>query len=282
MRRLWKDPEVKKLVEEIARYRSMFILCLGVDQRTRTDDVLNMQAEVFSQLSSLKEEQERDRCAAREERARKKREALFRWLVPRSEDKHAKVSNPRLEGTGQWLLEHPCYVSWVEGLTPILWLRGIPGSGKTVFISRIVDSLKEHPLVLNKKAGLLYFYCAFDDAETTSTLQILISLAAQLIRSLSQPQHSVAIRFFESYDEGTKLPSLEQAQQLLINLIGELQTVYVCLDALNECKEDYKAKLLQVIEVLISRCDNIYFIVSSHLDDREVRTRLDGRPHITL
>lgn len=279
---LLMEPEVKKLVEEIARNRDMFILCLGVDQRKKTDDVLNMQAKISAQLSSLKEEQEREQCAAREERALQKRQALFRWLVPTNEDKHAKVSKPRVQGTGQWLIEHPCYFSWVRGMDPILWLRGIPGSGKTVLMSGIVDSLKKHPRVLQKSAGLLYFYCAFDNAETTGTLQILCSLAAQLIRCLSQPEHSSAMRLFESCDEGTRTPSLDQAQDLLIDLTGELQTVYICLDALNECNEDDKTNLLHIIEVLVSRCDNLSVVMSSHSDDREVGAYLDGRPNITL
>lgn len=279
---LLMEPEVRKLVGEIAHYRIMFILCLGVDQRSKTDDVLNMQAEISAQLSSLKEEQEREKCAAREERALQKRQALFRWLVPKNEDKHAEVSKPRVQGTGQWLIEHPCYVSWVTGMEPILWLRGIPGSGKTVLMSRIVDSLKEHPSVLDKTAGLLYTYCAFDKAETTGASQILCSLAAQLIRSLSHPEHSSAMSLFESCDEGTKTPSLDQAQGLLIDLIGQLRTVYICVDALNECSEDDRTDLLQVIGVLEARCDNVSVVVSSHSDDRQVGAYLDGCPDIAL
>jgi hypothetical protein len=101
------EPEVRKLIEEIEHYRKGFVLSLRVDTRKKTDLILNKQVEISAQLFNLKEEHDRFQSTAQDERALHKRQALFKWLVPISEEKHAKFSKLRLHQTGQWLLTHP-------------------------------------------------------------------------------------------------------------------------------------------------------------------------------
>ena len=53
------------------------------------------------------------------------RHALMRWLVPKSDENHEKALKLWAPGTGEWLIEHANFISWVEGPHSLLWLNGI-------------------------------------------------------------------------------------------------------------------------------------------------------------
>lgn len=47
------------------------------------------------------------------------------------------------KGTGTWIFDDPAFKSWLDGRNGVLWYRGIPGAGKTVLTSIIINHLKE-------------------------------------------------------------------------------------------------------------------------------------------
>ena len=53
------------------------------------------------------------------------RRALMRWLLPKSDESQAKALKLWAPETGNWLIEHADFISWVEGPHSLLWLNGI-------------------------------------------------------------------------------------------------------------------------------------------------------------
>jgi hypothetical protein len=48
---------------------------------------------------------------------------------------HEQTKQGVLSGTGQWLLSDPVFEKWKnESASSILWLHGIPGSGKSKLV----------------------------------------------------------------------------------------------------------------------------------------------------
>lgn len=89
---------------------------------------------------------------------------------------HKTARKGRLEGSGSWLLQKPAFGQWrCDSSSSVLWLHGIPGSGKTKLTSLVVDELLEG----NKIA---YFYCMRTPAEPYrgECDKILASLVRQL------------------------------------------------------------------------------------------------------
>jgi DNA replication protein DnaC len=43
--------------------------------------------------------------------------------------------------TGKWFLESEQFVSWMHGRITSIWLHGIPGTGKTILSSTIIDRI---------------------------------------------------------------------------------------------------------------------------------------------
>ncbi|KAL8976584.1 MAG: hypothetical protein Q9205_007435 [Flavoplaca limonia] len=79
------------------------------------------------------------------------------WLSPvnfwaRQQD----IINNRTKDTGTWLLESSEYRSWRVGSGNILWCHGIPGAGKTVLASVVVEDLKYAPAEENRAFAFLY------------------------------------------------------------------------------------------------------------------------------
>ncbi|CAG9983012.1 unnamed protein product [Clonostachys byssicola] len=81
------------------------------------------------------------------------------WLKPTPYDvvggefrKHLLSHAP---GTGDWLTSSATYKEWLESQDHgLLWIRGIPGSGKSVMAARLVDELAK----LNPGCPVLYFF----------------------------------------------------------------------------------------------------------------------------
>ena len=64
------------------------------------------------------------------------RTQILRWLSPIPYmQHHIQAKSDVLPGTGQWLLHDPRLLDWQNSRSSsVLWLHGIPGSGKTKLV----------------------------------------------------------------------------------------------------------------------------------------------------
>lgn len=79
-------------------------------------------------------ENEQNRQMQLEEQKQSRR--VFEWLrAPNTDIEHENLLRIRKEypNTGAWLLENPSFKEWIDPdyakIPPLLWLKGIPGSG---------------------------------------------------------------------------------------------------------------------------------------------------------
>jgi len=65
-----------------------------------------------------------------------KRKDILLWMSPEPYmQHHEQTKEGVLSGTGQWLLSDPLFEKWKkESASSILWLHGIPGSGKSKLV----------------------------------------------------------------------------------------------------------------------------------------------------
>jgi hypothetical protein len=65
-----------------------------------------------------------------------KRKEILQWLSPEPYLQHHKqMKQDVLDGTGGWLLEDPVFQKWKgHTVSSVLWLHGIPGSGKSKLV----------------------------------------------------------------------------------------------------------------------------------------------------
>ncbi|KAK6212828.1 hypothetical protein LQW54_004917 [Pestalotiopsis sp. IQ-011] len=80
----------------------------------------------------------------------------------------------RYPGSGRRLLESEAYTTWKTGDSSFLWLYGIPGCGKTILTSTVIEDLQKSQSLAQ---ALLYFYFDFTDSRKQSfenTLRLLV------------------------------------------------------------------------------------------------------------
>ncbi|THZ24636.1 hypothetical protein D6C91_03233 [Aureobasidium pullulans] len=134
-------------------------------------------------------------------------------------------------GTGAWFLKSPVYKKFLQAPHGRLWLRGIPGSGKTVLASTIVKELRcadEGP-----ESAIIYFFFSFSDDSKQRLEHLVRSLIFQL-SGLHKAGRARLTSHFEKHNDGYEQPPTESLVELLDQMICDFRSVTIVLDALDE------------------------------------------------
>ena len=125
------------------------------------------------------QEMNMQQCISKEEL-----EKMLQWLsLPLCCEPHESISKSRLEGTGQWLIEHERFKHWQTSSSPSAFLlRGVAGSGKTNICSMLVDLFLTNARDQPSIAPFAYFYCPSLGAERPplSLDKVMRAILAQL------------------------------------------------------------------------------------------------------
>ncbi len=154
----------------------------------------------------------------------------------------------REPGTCEWVLKHPNFRSWTDlQSTPLLWLSGNPGCGKTVLSSFVIESLRN-----KQHSTVLYFICDNKHEQFRTRECVLRSLIHQLlVMNPSLVRH--AIKHFRDMKNSMVL-SASILWIIFQNIIGDgdLHDVYCILDGLDECEDESREWMMNKIHRLFS------------------------------
>lgn len=133
---------------------------------------------------------------------------------------HRDINSRRVKGTGSWLLESPEYALWLDQ-SGTLWCRGIPGAGKTILSSLVIQTLRESKQPGMGVAGL---YCSYRNPETT------LNMLGSLVKQLAEPLANLPAAI-----HNLTVPRLEDFRSILSDLFSSYSKVKIVIDALDEC-----------------------------------------------
>ncbi|KAJ7572821.1 hypothetical protein C8J56DRAFT_806274 [Mycena floridula] len=109
----------------------------------------------------------------------KKRQEFLNWISKLDFQATQKETFAKhAAGTGDWFLKQQKFVDWKDGKTKFLWCPGIPGAGKTILSSIIVEHL--HGAILQPKIAVICIYCDYRQQEAQTPIQLLGSVLKQL------------------------------------------------------------------------------------------------------
>lgn len=162
--------------------------------------------------------------------------------------------------TGNWFLGSEEFKSWLEHTNGIFWLYGIPGCGKTVLCSSVIEHVKAL-CSRDSTNGYAYYYFDFNDERKQGLEGLLRSILAQLSgQKVKFPEEIQRL-----HDESTRhqqQPNLSSLIETFFFLIGRFRRVYLVIDALDECTE--REDLLNFInEVANQKAGNASILVAS-------------------
>src|SRR6186713_1193778 len=152
--------------------------------------------------------------AIRSKLERKEDLEVITWLTPidygPQQSDYLKRREP---GTGQWLLNSAEFLEWLKMSKQTLFCPGIPGAGKTILTSTVIEYLEEK-FKGDVTVGIAYIYCDF----RRQAEQEADNLIASLLKQLSQGQAFLPNSLQDLYDRHrTKQtrPSLEEISRAI-------------------------------------------------------------------
>ena len=172
------------------------------------------------------------------------RQEVYKWLQHTDPSSlHFRAQKDYEPGTGNWILRTPEWTSWLSANQRCLWIHGIPGAGKTVLMSYLIQHIKHHcSSSPTRKCAYVYYYCYFgrNQDETAPFLRWLVN---QLCRQADSTPRYI-YRLYEEVSE----PDFEELLIAVGEVLEEFDCVYLAIDALDESIP--RKDLLQVLRAL--------------------------------
>ncbi|UKZ55877.1 hypothetical protein TrVGV298_009701 [Trichoderma virens] len=191
-------------------------------------DTLALHASIHREIKESRLEKERTK-------GDKKYREILDWLTLIDYAPHqSDFINRRQTGTGQWLLESHEFQTWVKKRKETLFCPGIPGAGKTILTSIVVDDLITH-FGNNNSTGIAYIYCNFRRQYKQKAVDLLSSVLKQLSQKISSLPKPVKDLYNKHKEKRTR-PSLEDIVGALQSVAAFYLRVYIVVDALDECQ----------------------------------------------
>ncbi|KAI8237413.1 hypothetical protein K4K54_012823 [Colletotrichum sp. SAR 10_86] len=197
-------------------------------------------------------------------------EFFLKYNPQQNYDMSLRLRHPR---TGLWLQRLPEFQHWISTPDSKLWLKGIPGAGKTVLAGSIIEVALKRSTEAIPSA---FFFCDYKEGRT----QVVENILGALIYQLAIQKEEAYIMLERYYDElhpNNSLPKhpTRKALQKLLRKITELfDRTYLIIDGLDECGKSTD----EVVESLFDiseDTDNVSIALLSR-DEDEIRSRLEG------
>ena len=163
-------------------------------------------------------------------------------------------------GTCTWILNRPELKTWRntvpdDAATRFLWLTGVPGAGKTVLSSFVINEISNE----SKSSRVLHFFFKQTDNDKNSVLAVTRSLLYQLY-SLFPANLSTEIIALRDNSGKERALSEQGLWDLFVKHTKELTNVIIVLDALDECNG--VDVLLRRLSSLLQCCCARIFVAS--------------------
>lgn len=191
--------------------------------------------------------------------------AILDWLTPITyTTQQSDYLRRRQQGTGEWLLNSDQFQTWVKNENQMLFCPGMPGAGKTVLTSVVVDHLHSR-FKDDSNTGITYFFFNYKRQEEQTTDALLASVLRQLIASQSSLP-DVVHKLYKQHNTPARQtrPSTEELIRVLKSLTVIYSRTFIVIDALDECKvsNDTRLRVLSCIFQLRSDTGANFFITS--------------------
>lgn len=173
---------------------------------------------------------------------------VLSWICPTDgSERQKEVLSLRQEGTGKWFLGSQEFQDWLTSEDKnFLLFTGIPGAGKTVLASIIIDCL-EREFANDDHVGITYLY--FDFRQQKEFPELLSTLLRQLLQGKPSLYGTVPDVRYRQSSGGF---SLDELRRELQTAICRCKTVFFVIDALDEClNTDVRRRFLRYIRGLL-------------------------------
>ncbi|CAM1501958.1 Fc.00g039420.m01.CDS01 [Cosmosporella sp. VM-42] len=168
----------------------------------------------------------------RADRASEERRAILDWITPTDFVlEQSDCIGRRQPGTCKWFLESEKFKIWLKVEDQTLFCPGIPGAGKTILASVVVDHLCVH--LRNEEIGVAYLYFSFTRQDEQTPQNLLACLLRQLTQGRPSIPHHIT-RIFDAYKASKSFLSLRNTSEALEVVVSLYSKVFIVIDGIDE------------------------------------------------
>jgi NACHT domain len=136
---------------------------------------------------------------------------------------------------------------WVNEKQQTLFCPGIPGAGKTILASIVIDHLSQEKI---RESPVAYLYCSYDKRQAqTASSQLSIVLRQFVEQQSGQIPESVRSLYDLHIAKGSR-PTLADISDTLLKVVMGLEGAFLVVDALDECSDETRKELLNQVRKL--------------------------------
>ncbi|KAI1399828.1 ankyrin repeat-containing domain protein [Hypoxylon fuscum] len=276
-----KERDLMKDLGTIHRMKSILEIGLATDTAFSIMEIRNNTRDLrdrivdFQGEKSLSEQQ--------------KLQLMLEWLgAPNPSFKHNDLRKKRAKDTGSWLLFSDAFITWREAKNSTFWLYGIPGCGKSVLSSVVIEHIRQHGSFEDRAVALAYYHFDFSDEVTSRLEPMLRSLISQLSSWHGEPPDSLEkcvtkllsrkrYKYKKDvvYREDTAQPSTEDLMNVLHGITEEFDEIVLVIDALDECLD--QEELLENLTSILSWNAKCLRVFLSSRNTPGISTALDSK-----
>ena len=193
---------------------------------------------------------------------------ILDWLTPIDyAPQQVDFIHRREPGTGQRLLNSPEFQTWLKADNQTLFCPGIPGSGKTILASVVIDELMTR-FGNDEAFGIAYIYFNFKREHEQKVEDVIASLLKQLAQCKCSLPESMKLLYDRHKKQRTR-PSLDEISSALQSVATLYSRVFIVIDALDECQivNGNRKRFLSALFNLQAKCGvNIFAMSRSILE----------------
>lgn len=205
---------------------------------------------------------------------------IMRWLSPKDKNpryykkRYNELIKRRCPGTCRWLLDEDHYLDWRQRDTSdsVLWLRGSPGTGKSMLTATVVEQLSKPETTL-----VLYYFIdsRSNDHALTTSVAVLRSLVYQISNSKGLSKTNLIKDAFEQRGGEDTADSFEELWGLFTALLclRLKETTCIVLDGIDECP-DINLLIPKLLEVVSSTECSVKLFFASRVTSERVLCKL--------
>lgn len=264
----WKEKEVGKILAVIEKHKSTFILAL-------TGDTLRLSVAIHDSVMDMKDNvtQIAGSIQTIQVTIDDKTKDILTWLTSNDPStNHNSARHKHEPTTGTWFVQSKAFLKWTKDTNASLWLTGIPGAGKTVLCSTVIEHTKEicHSTSARQYA---YFYFDFNDPQKQTVVGMLRSFILQLCADKA-PLPSEVSELYKQCNDGRQQPTPEGLLKVLLCLFTDSVRTYLVMDALDECSE--REKLVDYIGQIVHKSSGVVNLLVTSRKEWDIVVGLKG------
>ncbi|KAI8958962.1 hypothetical protein F5Y11DRAFT_362199 [Daldinia sp. FL1419] len=250
---LFRKSKAEELLKQLERHKTQLNLALQADNTINLNSIVHSIRDIEANLND------------------NEKRSILGWLNPGVDmyEFHREQHDKQEDETCEWITKSRGWKQWLnggayepDGYRRFIWIYGIPGAGKTVLASFLIDSIAVHC----RTTGCAYYYC-HNERNRDETVPFLRWIVWDLSRQIDRFIPKELDRLYQSqgFDR-------EGLMSCLAALAGKFKSqgrrMYLVVDAVDESKKP-RDRLLEVLIRIGTELafDNVSILMTSREED---------------